>query len=212
MRDADGKLVPWTIGDLRKHLRGEVSYGHYVVSKDNTAKLFALDIDLDKTASDNEPSPRDVWAGSECEDKLRYRKQLRALGEGLAWRAHRLLGIDMAVSYSGSKGVHIYGFTGEIDAAEARQVALDFLATFVFRQVNGTNFWKHEYAYDNLTVEVFPKQASIGGDGFGNLMRLPLGRNAKGGESFFLDSTAPIDQMVPMDPLEALLKGTLRNG
>lgn len=211
-RKANGELIPWTMGDLRKHLRGEVSFGHYLVSKSNTSKLFALDIDLDKQSSKINSSPRTVWAGGESEDKCRYRKQLRALGEGLAWRAQRLLGIDMAVSYSGSKGVHVYGFTGEIEAAEARQVALDLLGTFVFKQVNGTNFWKHEYFYEDLTVEVFPKQASIGGDGFGNLMRLPLGRNAKGGESFFLDSTAPIDQMLPMDPIEALLKGTLRNG
>lgn len=212
VRDAEGNLSPWTAGDLRKHLVGDATYGHYLVSKNNTAKLFAFDIDLDKESIGNNWSPRDVWSGPESEQKRCYRKQLRALSEGLAWRAKRLIGIDMAVAYSGSKGVHVYGFTGEMDAAEVRQVALEFLGTFVFRQVNGSNFWKHDYAYPDLTIEVFPKQASISGDGFGNLMRLPLGRNAKGGQSFFIDSTAPIDQMLPMDPLEALLKGTLADG
>lgn len=211
--DSSSELVPWTMGDLRKHLSGEFSYGHYLVSKENKAKLFAFDLDLDKTGKDedgNDVAPRDIWNGPESEQKIQYRKQLRALGEGLAWRAKRLLDIPMAVAYSGNKGVHVYGFTGEMDAAEIRQVATEFLSSSVYERVNGENFWKHTHAYQHLTIEVFPKQGFITGEGFGNLMRLPLGKNAKGGESFFLDSLAPIEQMLPMDPMEALLKGTLR--
>lgn len=53
--------LPWTMGDLRAHVSGEKTYGHYVVSKENTAKVFCFDLDLEKQLLwDEKREPR--WA------------------------------------------------------------------------------------------------------------------------------------------------------
>jgi hypothetical protein len=52
---------------------------------------------------------------------------------------------------------------------------------------------------------VYPKQASLAGKDLGNLLRLPLGRNNKSKDpTFFMDMTAPLAEMRPVDPEWAL--------
>lgn len=245
IQSSDGAYRPihekWTMGNLRDHITGEKSYGHYTVDQDGKTKLFAFDIDLDQYAmwgdaplcdkpacqKPNVPAhnlhPREVWkwgwTGNK-EDALleTYRKQFRALGEGLASRAHRLLDIKTALAYSGSKGIHVYGFTGGEDSNggqrdDVRTVALELLRTHTYTAVRGDNFWKHDTEFPHMTIEVFPKQEVIrAGDGLGNLMRLPLGRNLKGGRAFFLDNTAPEGQFAELDPIEALTFGCFDRG
>lgn len=224
VRDGDA-TVPWKMGDLRAHVAGTASYGHYLVNADKKCKLFAFDIDLDKyvhegEGDDGKPvyrlnsdgskfSPRAVWAGAETPAKRQYARQLRVLAEGLAYRCQRHLDIPAAVAYSGSKGVHVYAFTGDAIAADAIEAATLILRSFTFDLVRGNVFWKHSSQFEHLTIELFPKQAEIGADGFGNLMRLPLGVNLKGGAAYFLDSRADDGVFKPLDPMVALTKGTL---
>lgn len=233
----DRRKVLW--GDLKAHLAGTVSIGHYLVAPDGHAKLFAYDIDLDKwgTWGEGPPCtrtecskphipahnvhPREVWAegleilqsGGEATDLFKvYRRQLRALAEGLAERATRVLEVPTAVAYSGSKGTHVYAYTGKEEAAEIRATALELLSGHTYHAVRGDNFWKHDGEFPHLTIEVFPKQDELAKDGLGNLMRLPLGRNLKGGDAFFIDPAPPLDEWVPFDPQVALTKGTALHG
>lgn len=139
--------------------------------------------------------------------------------------AHRLagpireMGIDCAVTYSGSKGVHVYGLLGTSPASEAREaamLALDMASSFgAFKPARGNNFFKHENddpvsGFQNFSIEVFPKQESLEGKSLGNLVRLPMGTNWKNPKdpTFFLDMTTPLAEFKPVkDPVKLLEEG-----
>ena len=93
---------------------------------------------------------------------------LRCMADGLARMIHRKYGIPVAIAKSGSKGLHVYGFTGEMPAEVQKQLALDLLTgTGAFEAVRGDNFWKHSSSYPMLEIEVFPKQTSLDGKDLG---------------------------------------------
>ena len=111
----------------------------------------------------------------------------------------------------------MYGFTGTLPAEEVREAAmlvLDMLDEF--EPVRGKNFYEHKnddpiHGFKtNFSIEVFPKQTSIDGGGYGNLMRLPLGKNWKNPKdpTFFLDMTGPLAEFKPhSDPVKLLEEG-----
>jgi hypothetical protein len=215
---SDGSYRPdrtsWKMGDLRGHIRGDVSLGHYMVNDEGRCRLVAFDIDLDKTATDEDGNPfepRKVWLGEDSALQRQLRKEMRSLGEGIALRAKRMVDIPFAVAYSGGKGVHVYGYTGDIAAAEARAITQLLMTTGPYEAIRGNNFWKHTVSYSAFTIETFPKQDSVRTDGgLGNLMRLPLGKNMKTGHrAFFLNSTAALGEFVELDALQALQDGTV---
>lgn len=218
-----------TMNDLIKHLDGSVSLGHYMVKPDNTVKLFAFDIDLDKTgelptAMDREGliykdfkpcNPRDVWRSRIKGPERDYmRLGFRTLAHGLAAMIQDELGIQTAVTYSGSKGVHVYGFTGETTAEIARRGAAIVLeASGKWKLLRGRNFFKYhepqptdQDVFDCFTLEIYPKQDSLEDKDLGNLMRLPLGKNLRSPKdpTFFLDMRCPLNDFEPRDPFEAL--------
>lgn len=208
---------PFTMQDFEDHLAGNRTFGHYMLSTEGNCKLFAFDIDLDKEGSywtaDTEPgetiecNPREAWlAGDSHPAHLCLTTQLRAMAEGLAVRTNRILGIPVAIAYTGRKGLHVYGFTGSKPASVVRQLAVGILDDFgCFDAVKGDVFYKHRTEYRNLTIEVFPKQDSIDGKQFGNLMALPLGIHKETGQrKFFLTTNAPNDKFVEMDPMKVL--------
>lgn len=215
----DGARLPWSRTDLLAHLAGEQTYGHYLLDTDDTCKLFAFDIDLEKDDpnkgifgyyEDDEGrqlpcDPRDSWRDRAHPGRQYFKTQFRLLAHMLAKGIYENLGIPCAAAYSGGKGVHVYGFTGLMSAADARdgaEIVLDSLGGFT--ATRGQHFFKHEKFY-NLSVEVFPKQISLGGKDLGNLMRLPLGRNKKTNDpTFFIDMTAPLVELKPVDPVHAL--------
>jgi hypothetical protein len=213
--------APWTMGDLRAHVAGQRTFGHYMLSTDSKVKLFAYDIDftkegvfVDENNSVHRINPRDVWLNPTHMARPALLRELRCMAEGLAARVHSLLELDVAVAYSGNKGMHVYAFTGEIDAAEARDAGQTVLSSWsVFEPSKGKNFWKHvvqepEYGYPNLEIEVFPKQDSLNGKDLGNLMRLPLGTHTKSGqEGFFVDLKRDVNDLAPMDAYTALTVG-----
>lgn len=167
-------------------------------------------------------NPREDWRNRSLALQRNYLKtQLRMMAEILASTASRELDIPVAAAYTGNKGVHVYGFTGSMpahDVREGAQMILDLLDCFA--PSRGNNFFKHkavtdangcineELSYQCLTVEVFPKQISLSEGGFGNLCRLPLGKNLKNpaDPTFFLDFRTNLGSqaLTPRDALDAL--------
>jgi len=195
-----------------------------MVSPEGMTRLFAFDLDLThhgvwkdlETGNDEwiTGDPRKLWAapGSPVGQIQWLTLQLRTLAESLATRIE-MMGFRTAIAYSGSKGLHVYGFTGRVLAASARTIARGVLQSFgvgVFREDRG-GFWTYKSdgftGYSCIEIELFPKQDTIERDGLGNLMRLPLGINLKSGDrGFFLDQTKPGIYLCEADPLATLSK------
>jgi hypothetical protein len=230
-----GKAVeyyPFDKRSLLAHLGGEASYGHYLLDTDDSCKLFAFDVDLAETGflptrwNDSEGwvdfqpcNPRDAWRVRNHPARGWMKFCFRMVGGSLASAIHSTLNIRTAVAYSGHKGIHVYGFLDKrMQAADARagaEIALEAAGGWVLSK--GKNFFEHvdraaemtvhDSPYHNFTTELFPKQTSIQGKGgFGNLMRLPLGRNLKAPKdpTFFVDLRTAFTDFSPMDPVEAL--------
>jgi hypothetical protein len=223
---------------LTDHLRGTETYGHYILGEDSTCKFICFDLDLEaadpKTDkyfrlpmsadnagvfSDWQPGdPRNHWrsrAQGPARDFLKFK--MRMITNKLANSAHELLGLPIAVSYTGNKGMHVYVMTGRIPGAEAREAAkliLDHAGGWFPHKA----FYKYVHPDANLlddpeenneqfTLEVFPKQAALEPDKpLGNLLRLPLGVNKKSPKdpTFFVDMRSALGEIKPMDPIEAL--------
>jgi hypothetical protein len=231
---------PWDRAALTAHVEGTKSFGHYLLSSESKCKLFAFDIDLeeegflpnapwpgtnqegaDPWASHEEieawanafipANPREAWTDRAHVGRSWMKYQLKMVASQLQKVIHDELRIHTAVAYSGGKGVHVYGFTGLVDAADAREAAQIVLDTMeVWEPKRGHHFFRHKNTdpiegFPNLSVEVFPKQISLDGKDLGNLMRLPLGRNLKSPDpTFFIDMTSPMVEMRPLDAVHAL--------
>ncbi len=207
---------PFKVGDLRAHVAGERSLGHYLISPEGNCRLFAFDIDLRKagTWTNDEGEvhcidPRVAWLIPDHPSKTQLTVELRCMAEALALRVKGLLEVSVAVAYSGSKGLHVYAWTGPLPAREAKAAALAVLNSFgQFEATRGNNFFQHRTGYPNLEIEVFPKQDNLDGKDLGNLMRLPLGVNRKSGHpAYFVDLTAGMDTLRPADPETILVNG-----
>jgi len=249
-RTADGTAVitpdsGFGMKHLLAHINSDATYGHYLLNKDDQCKLFVFDIDLDKPDPQHPETyeqlvlpvdcdsdgvyknffptnPREDWLNRSLGLQRQYLKtQMRMLAEKLASAVSRELEIPVAATYTGNKGVHVYGFTGLMPAKDVRdgaQMILDNLGCFA--PSRGNNFFKHkivnahngtideELSYQCMTVEVFPKQVALEKKGFGNLCRLPLGRNLKNplDPTFFLDfrTNYGSQALTPRDALDAL--------
>jgi hypothetical protein len=150
--------------------------------------------------------PRDLWRGDDQEVKRSLFIQLNCLAQGLALRTHKMTGLPVAIATSGGKGLHVYCFTGSMPAVYVRQVAHGILEeATVYEKFRGDNFWRHQFAYEVLDIEVFPKQDTLNGKDLGNLMALPLGihRLTKKPKAF-LSMKGRLDKMMKMDPEHAL--------
>lgn len=226
VQNADGSWHPerarWQMADLEAHLDGRTTFGHYLLDQDGKTKLFAFDIDLNKTGwwipldgSDLDPqdcNPREVWLTKGHPGRTFLTMQLRTTAEALAGRVKRLFGLPVAVAYSGSKGLHVYAFTGEVEAATARDLGVMVLDSFDggFVPLRGGSFFEPAgEGTKNLSIEIYPKQSSLEGKDLGNLMRLPLGKHRRSGHpGFFCDLTTPYHQLKPVaDPIAVLSEG-----
>lgn len=227
-RKKDGPPIPWSRNDLNAHLDKANTFGHYLLNEDDKCKLFAFDIDLEKNSPPESPRPyqghwvdtegvvhefdaREAWQDRAHPSRNWSKYQLRVTAHNLMRVISEDLQLQCAAAYSGGKGVHVYAFTGLISAADAREGAglvLDSVGGWT--PSRGDNFFRSEdtdptTGFPNLSIEVFPKQDSLAGKDLGNLMRLPLGRNLKSKDpTFFMDMTAPMGQLVPLDPEYAM--------
>lgn len=239
-RDKDGNVIeryPWTRADLEDHIEGRKTYGHYLLDQGSNTKLFAFDIDLEKFNPDKpdikyfypelvdeawggkaiEFNPREAWLDRRHPARPWMKYQLKMTAHRLMEVISTELELPTAAAYSGGKGVHVYAFTGTINAAEAREgarIVMESLDEWI--PSRGENFYKHKnqdylLGYPSLSIEVFPKQDSLQDKDLGNLMRLPLGRNRKSSDpTFFIDMNSPMAEMRPADPVWALTEGALR--
>jgi hypothetical protein len=219
----DGPRIPWRRQDLNAHVTGEATYGHYLLDTDSTCKLFAFDIDLEKSGilpfGENWTDFREVedLRGAWLDRAHPARDWMKYQFKTIAHRLMRYIGDELdlhtAAAYSGGKGIHVYGFVEDglkIPAEEFREGAVFAMNDLNFEAVKGVNFFKSketdpESGFPNLSLELFPKQGSLDGKDLGNLMRLPLGRNLKSSDpTFFLDMTTPLADFRPVDPVWAL--------
>lgn len=230
---------PFKLSELLDHIHGTSTYGHYLVSPEDKVKLFCFDVDLKKTGrlpitkngmgqffGFEETNPREVWGSRKPGAARDFMKlKMKILANQLMSVISRELEIHTAAAYSGSKGIHVYGFTGKTSATLARQAASIVLDALVERDlghwelIRGNNFYGYSVNanqtndpgenYHQFELEVYPKQDTIEGKekGLGNLLRLPLGVNLhspKRDKAFFLDMRTALTEFVPRDPIEAL--------
>lgn len=238
--DREGNRLPWERQDLSDHVAGKRSMGHYMVDSAGMTKLFAFDLDLDKpnpakeeiyywrgveedgSWTDMEPrefNPREAWLHPQAPENLRryLRVQLQNAARTLSDVLDKYLReVPIAVSYSGNKGLHVYGLTGEITAAEARTIGKEIIRLAeVWSPSRGDNFYKmvdpvnDELGMSPVSIELFPKQDSLDGKDLGNLMRLPLGVHAKSGQQahFMHLSHYPWEPFQSVDPIKAMTEG-----
>lgn len=224
--------TPFTMPDLVDHIQGKRVLGHYMVNTDDTVKVFAFDVDLEKmypeghhayrqlclpTRSDDGVfddfqvmCPRTTWMKREQGPARDYmRLQMRTIAHELVRGIEDVLDTKAVAAYSGSKGVHVYGFCGKgTPASMAREGAQMVLEELDWKLFRGQNVYIREPDYENFTLEVYPKQDTLEGKekGLGNLLRLPTGINYKSPKdgAFFIDLRTPLNDMAPMDPIEAL--------
>jgi hypothetical protein len=172
--------------------------------------------DVDAWINSHQPAKlREAWLNKKHIARPFMKYQLRTVAEWLASTVYNELELPCLVAYSGHKGVHVYAFLGKSPAADAHegaQLVIDLCKKF--EQKRGRNFYSLKadcglHLPGNISIETFPKQATIGDSGFGNLMRIPLGRHLEAPKqpTFFCDLTAPPNQLVPVDPIWALTEG-----
>jgi hypothetical protein len=231
---------PFKLPDLLTHINGRHTYGHYTTNEKDETKLFCFDIDLEKKGMlpiqkngygqflmFKDAEPREHWRSRKPGPGRDFIKlQLKMLANQLMSTIRSELEIPTAAAYSGSKGVHVYGFTGKTSAQIARdgaRIVLDALRATdqgYWTLARGTNFYR--YASDNAAqqadpaanasqfgLEIYPKQDSVDGKehGLGNLLRLPVGVNLKSpkrDKGFFLDMRGPLTEFAERDAVEAL--------
>lgn len=233
---ANGAYSPirsaWSRTDLSAHIAGERTFGHYLLNPEDQVKLFCLDVDLRTLDVTNQPTgwlpttglgageivgdfvlgdPRSVWKDRANPQRNYLKYSMRWCAHILAERVFSTLEIPVAVAYSGNKGFHVYGFTGKVSAADARegaQIVMDDLDMFELERGDSMYQLKGgdvENPFVNFSIEVYPKQSSLAGKDLGNLLRLPLGKNTKSKDpAFFMDMTTPLAEMKPVDPIWAL--------
>ena len=224
--------IGWKRSDIEAHLAGEKTFGHYLLDTDDTVKLFCIDVDLRESGTcsldwnipdaeaivhSDDIKLREAWKDRRSQHRPFLKYSMRYVAHIIGHAIWSELEIPFAVAYSGNKGFHVYGFTGRVPAADAREGALIALdSTGLFKLERGDSIYKYagdinptsdgdECALAAFSYEVYPKQTSLAGKDLGNLLRLPLGRNQKSKDpTFFMDMTSALVDMVPIDPIFAL--------
>lgn len=218
-KNTDSERIGFTMSDLRAHLAGTATYGHYLISPEGNCRVICFDVDLaskgtlvDPEGAEHGDIPlRDYWRAkpNDAHGKKQLITELRCAAEALALRAKRLLECPVAVTYSGSKGMHAYAFIGSTPSIDARAAALAVIESFDgYEAFRGVNFFRATEGFKNVEIEAYPKQDNLDGKDLGNLLRLPLGVHRKtGSPGFFVDLCQPYDVLVETDPLPILTDG-----
>lgn len=230
--------APITRSLIEDHLNCNTTIGHYLVYKTH-CKFFCFDIDwetegefyiepdltlvpagsiadADAWYAENRQgpypaNPRILWQNRDPASRPYFKERLRTIGEILTSHIHNL-GLPTCMTYSGSKGIHVYGFIGLTDAELVRAVALKVIAdTGVFVPGKGANFFKDSTGeFPGMSLELFPKQSRVDEGHYGNLMRLEFGVNLKAPNDpcFLVNQKLPHTQLAPHpDPTTVLESG-----
>lgn len=143
----------FTFQDAEDHLSGRKTYGIYLLKEDSTVSVGAIDADL---KSDFRKTPLTA----------EIRRQVHREQVYMVSRIKELAvdaGTETLVEVSGGKGFHFWFFFRPSAPADAVRQFL----TGIMNAVAGD--------LSVFSLEVFPKQDRLGGKGFGNLIKLPLG-------------------------------------
>jgi hypothetical protein len=131
---------------IQKHLSGSLTIGAYQFNPENKVKWVCFDIDSH--------APKNVV---ETEDDIKARDEKAETDMERMCNFFKLSDVPFLLEKSGSPhSYHIWVFVNPVDGMKAKQFGLDV---------------KKETGID---CEVFPKQAQIGKDGYGNLVKVPL--------------------------------------
>lgn len=221
---------PWDRMDFVNHFTGAGTFGHYLLDTESKCKIFAFDIDLSKKSniptsaipeddsqvpdwldSFENCNPREVWLDRRHPARTWIKCAMREVAAQLS-SACAEYGIPTITSYTGSKGLHVYGLIGQTadyngrapaeDAYEAARMIIE--STGQYEPSRGNVFYKCTNEMDLekslFEIEVYPKQTSIENKGgYGNLLRLPYGINLKSPKdrTFFIDETLPFGRIEP---------------
>lgn len=156
---------PMLASDVQDHLKGNRTYGIYLLDQDSRAWTGVIDADL-------VPAFRGRKLGRDEYD--RRTREETYLVERLTELSSEA-GLPCVAEFTGGKGYHFwYPFEEAAPAASVR-AALRAVAA------------KIEGDLTCFQIEVFPKQDTLSGKGLGNLVKLPLGvHRGTGKPSFFL--------------------------
>lgn len=179
---------PLTDDELQEHLDGIASYGAYVIRptsdaawgpdvvSDNTVKYIVFDLDT-----------HDPEATAHLLHEVeRFTAHLPMMNPEQRKKA-------LLLEASGNKGVHVWCFFDKpLPARQVRVwVARDFMP---------------EWEKLGITLEVFPKQDTVDEGGYGNLVKLPLGKHAVSQQwSHFIPRQGWASQIEEVVPLAASL-------
>lgn len=230
--------APITRSVIENHLNCNATYGHYIVNGSQT-KLFCFDVDLategefyiepdlslvppeydevkfDKWYHDNKQGPfpanlRELWKSRDPASRPFIKERLRTIGEILTSHIHDL-GIDTCMTYSGNKGIHVYGLTGLGVAGDIREIGQHIISeTGIFLPGRGANFYMGDDQFNGFELELFPKQSVVEDGHFGNLLRMEFGTNRKSPKDpcFLVNQTLAYSQLAPHpNPVSVLRSG-----
>lgn len=137
---------PVTDAIIQKHIAGSLTIGAYQFNPENLVKWICFDIDSH--------APKNT---EETEEDIRIRNEQAENDMERMCNFLTVSDIPFLLEKSGSPhSYHIWVFVNPVDGKIARQFGIDV---------------KKETGID---CEVFPKQAKIGKDGYGNLVKVPL--------------------------------------
>jgi len=151
--------------DVLDHVRGQRTYGIYLLQQDSRGRLAVIDADL---------ASRFRTGSLTAAEKDLVRRENRYLLSRVV-ELSRESGLPCLIEFSGGKGFHFwYLFEGPVAAPLARQ-ALQGLVKRIASDLSCFH------------LEIFPKQDQLAGKGLGNLVKLPLGvHRLTGRPSYFL--------------------------
>ena len=157
---------PLDARDVEDHLSGNKTYGIYLMRSDSTVRTAVLDADLEIELRKGKVTRQELG--------IIRKEKIYMLGrvEELAGEA----GLTPLVEFSGGKGYHFwFFFHAPIPAHKVRPV-LESISRTLNRDLSC------------FKIEVFPKQDTLSGKGFGNLVKLPLGiHRLTGKRSYFIE-------------------------
>lgn len=210
-----GALIPYKMGDFKRHLLEHRCLGTYLLDPDNKVKFMAFDIDLsfkedsiwlkvhdpdefhDEASLDLDVHHGNLEAAMHVKGEPAYR-----WARTLIWT--QVVAIcDIVKSQTGlpvlpvvtGGGAHVLVPFGElIPAADARSLARTVMEQTGFEPFRGDAFWRNpSNPNSGIEVEVFPKQDRLPDKGgFGNLIRLPLGWHSGANiRTYFLKLDSP---------------------
>ena len=150
--------------DLEDHLKGRKTYGIYLMHSDGRISVAAIDGDLKRNYRNDEITAQD-------------RQRIRREASYLITRIKEMsaaCGCRPLVEFSGGKGYHLWFFFKSPTApGPVRETLGRFINTLA-------------PDLSTFSLEVFPKQDRLGGKGFGNLIKLPLGIHRLTGKRSYL--------------------------